>query len=127
MTARPGLLARLRRTGAVIAIIALLWQLGLPVGVGSAAPWPGGMALCHAGGTAADRAAPAMPGAPDHACQCPLCFLLQAGSVSLAPPDGVSLAVASVRLAPSLPRLVVVHLAQTAGVIAQPRAPPASV
>jgi len=133
-----GPLARLRRAGAVrrasalLASLALLLQLGVPlahdpVGLGTFAPWLGAP-LCHAGSDTANRSLPSDQPAPADrkSSLCPICVSLQVSGSFVAPPAGISLvAVAITRASPAPPRAAP-YLAYAFGFTSQPRGPPAA-
>lgn len=130
------LLARLRRAAAarrasaLLATLALLLQLGVPlahdpIGLGSFAPWLG-TALCHAGSDAAHRSAPAQNPTPadPKGSLCPICVSLQASLGFIAPPAGASVSAVALLPLPLVPPRTTLRLAHAPGFTSQPRAPP---
>jgi hypothetical protein len=130
------LLARLcragaaRRVSALLAMLALLLQLGVPlahdpIGLGAVAPWLGA-ALCHAGSDAAHRSAPAQDPAPadPKASLCPICISLQASLGFIAPPAGATVSSVALLPLPLVPPRTTLRLARALGFTSQPRAPP---
>lgn len=128
---RAALFARLHRAGALLAVFALVLQMGAslahqPIGLGPFAAWPGA-ALCHAGN--GDRPVPAgapAPADPAKSYTCPICILLQASAACFMPPVVDEIARGAPVPLPLSPRPAVVHLARAPGIVAQPRAPPAA-
>lgn len=121
-----------RSLGALLAMLALLLQLGVPaahdpVGLGAVVPWLGS-ALCRAGSDAANRFPPADNPAPSDRKTdlCPVCVLLQACSSFIVPPIHASLVAALPLSIPPVPPHAAVLIAYLSGFTAQPRAPPAA-
>jgi hypothetical protein len=115
-----------RRFGALLAIFALVLQLGLPlahdpIGLGFAAPLVGAP-LCHVG---AGGHAP-LPASPGQGALCPICLGLAAASSAVLPPDpGTTIVAAlSADAPPPLPLAAAPPLPVLHGAV-QPRAPPA--
>jgi hypothetical protein len=128
-------LGRLRRdgtarsVGAFFALCALLLQVAVPLahdpsGIGTFTPWLD-VPLCHAGNAPANSPAgdqgPA--GAASHLC--PLCFALQACGTYVAPAAAPAVTTA-VPVASPVTLPVPVHVARTARLTPQSRAPPAA-
>jgi hypothetical protein len=118
-----------RRLGALLAIFALVLQLGLPlahdpIGLGLAAPLLGAP-LCHVGASGAGGHAP-LPAAPGQGALCPICLGLAAASSAVLPPDPGSAALAALSTdAPPLLRPAAAPPSPVLHGAAQPRAPPA--
>jgi len=128
------LLGRLRGAGMTrgvscfAAILALVLQLALPladdpVGRSALGPWSG-FPLCHARGAVDQPANHSLPSAPSRCALCPLCLALQAAGTFVAPPRPADLLAAAAQpLRLSFPSATV-SAPRSAGVLAQPRAPP---
>jgi hypothetical protein len=113
-----------RHLGAFLGMLALLFQMGVPlahdpVGLGALAPWLG-VALCRAGGAADPSHAPAAPG---KSAVCPICLGLATSADLVSPPAVAGIAIAALPL-PLQPPPGIAPRRHDRGGPAQPRGPP---
>lgn len=123
-------MSAMRRVGAFLGMLALLFQMGVPLahdpaGLGALAPWLG-LPLCHAAGAGAADPSPTAP-APGKSALCPICLGLAAGAALVVPPAAGGVVVAALpQLRLPTPRALAIAPARhDRGGPAQPRGPPA--
>ncbi|HXQ51766.1 MAG TPA: DUF2946 family protein [Stellaceae bacterium] len=131
MTRRMAPLARLRRSrgarsaGALLGILALLFQMGVPLAhdplvLGAAAPWLG-IPVCHVG---MPQDTPSAPTQPDRLAPCAVCLGLAASACLVLPPAAGGIVLAASPAPSTLAPPAFERPARDVGGFAQPRAPP---
>lgn len=132
MSARAGLLRRLlgltalREAGAAFGLLALLFQMGVPLahdpaGLGLLDPLADAP-LCHVGAPGDRQSSPSQP--DQGVAICPLCLGIAASGVLLMPPSPGIAVIAAVAPAPLADPVAFVRKAHGSAGSAQPRAPP---